>query len=536
MKKLIACLSFCALIGTSTSVVLAESYKILRVGVANHIAIFAPGADHSNNGNKFYVNAFNTLVGKNPLKSEVEYKPELATSWKVINPRLIELKIRQGVKFHNGDPMTIDDVVFSLQRMFDPSFVRYISRSDEYFENMYRAEKVDEQTLRVYSKKDEPIMELLLNVQQSMIVPMKYIMGLTGHPEVDEASDYEAFHMAPVGTGPYKVKSFMPGEETVYERFNDYWGKKAPFEQIVLKRISELSSRITALVNNEVDIIDQIPPDQLAAINSNPNYKTVGAITPLFHVVIYNTSNPKMTQELRLALNLCIDRKLLSEALWGGKALVPNTHTYAQYGAYYQPDIMTWEYNPEKGKQLIKENGLEGTTVRYDTDPVYYTNGVVAAQAIGEMWAECGIKMKLNVQKKWTGNDPTFEARNWSNPMYFADPAGSYGTMWSPTGARPTAQSGSHSGQVNVVGCGSCWVPKEGYNEMWDKFRYEYDVKKRNAAYKEIMDYIKVDPPLIALYQPFESYGMRSDIEWIPYPGHSPYVMDFTAGRITVGN
>ena len=71
---------------------------------------------------------------------------------------------------------------------------------------------------------------------------------------------------------------------------------------------------------------------------------------------------------------------------------------------------------------------------------------------------------------------------------------------------------------------------------MWDKFRYEYDVKKRNAAYKEIMDYIKVDPPFIALYQPYESYGMRSDIEWIPYPGHSPYVMDFTAGRITVGN
>lgn len=535
MNKIIACFSFILLIATSASVVLADDYKILRVGVANHISIFAPGADHSNNGNQFYVNAFNTLVGKNPLKSEVEYVPELATSWKVITPRLIELKIRQGVKFHNGDPMTIDDVVFSLQRMINPHYVKYFSRSDEYFENLYRVEKVDEQTLRVYSKKDEPLMQLLLNVQQSMIVPKKYIMGLTGHPEFDEATDYEAFHLAPVGTGPYKVTSFVPAEETVYERFNDYWGENAPFEKVHVRRIKELSTRVTALVNGEVDIITQIPPDQLNAINSNPNYKTVGAQTPLFHVVIFNTSNPKMTKELRLALTMCIDRDLLNEALWDGKSLVPNTHTYAQYGPYYQPDIITWKYNPEEGKRLIKENGLEGTVVRYDTFAVYYTNGVLAAQAISEMWAECGVKMDLNVVDKWTGNDATFESRNWSNPMYFADPAGSYGTMWSPKGARVTAQAGA-GGKLMVEGCGSCWVPKDGYSEMWDKFRYEFDVKKRNAAYKEIMDYIKEDPPLIPLYQPFESWGLRSDIDWKPYPGHSPYVLDFTAGKITVGN
>jgi peptide/nickel transport system substrate-binding protein len=188
--------------------------------------------------------------------------------------------------------MTIDDVVFSLQRMFHPHYARYFSRSDEYFENPYRVEKVGEQTLRVYSKKDEPLMQLLLNVQQSMIVPMKYIMGVTGHPEIDEASDYDAFGLAPVGTGPYKVTTFKPGEETVYERFNDYWGEKAPFEKIHYRRIKELSTRITALVNDEVDLITGIPPDQLAAINNKPNYKTVGMVGVIFHVVIFNTSNP----------------------------------------------------------------------------------------------------------------------------------------------------------------------------------------------------------------------------------------------------
>ena len=129
-----------------------------------------------------------------------------------------------------------------------------------FFPNMYRVEKVDALTLRVYSKRPEPLMELMLNAQQLMIVPKKYIMGLTGHPELDDASDYEAFNKAPVGTGPYKITKLMPGEEVVYERFGDYWGEKAPFEKVVIKKISELSTRITALVNGEVDLITNIPP------------------------------------------------------------------------------------------------------------------------------------------------------------------------------------------------------------------------------------------------------------------------------------
>jgi len=522
MKKLMIATLICTFIGMLPSAAMAG--KILRVGVANAPPYLDPGRDHSNVGSQFYINTFNTLLGKNRSTAKIEFEPELATSWTVIEPRLIELKIRQGVKFHNGDAMTIDDVVFSLQRMFNPSFVPYNAKSEEFFPNMYRVEKVDAQTLRVYSKRPEPLMELMLNAQQLMIVPKKYIMGLTGHPELDDASDYEAFNKAPVGTGPYKITKLMPGEEVVYERFDDYWGEKAPFEKVVIKKISELSTRITALVNGEVDLITNIPPDQLSVLDNDPNLKSVGAVTPLFHVVMYNPNLPKMTSELRQALNMCVDRELLNEALWGGRSAVPNTHTFLQYGPYYTPDIMTFEYNPEKAKKLIKDNGLEGTTVRYDTFSAYYTNGLLAAQAIGEMWAECGITQELNVTEKWTGGDPTMEARNFSNPMYFADPAGSFGIMWSPSGFGVTSPAGAH------------WKPKPEYTEMWNNFRYETDVQKRNAAYKEIMDYIKEDPPFLLLYQPYESYGMRKEVNWEPLPGHIPYVLDFTAGRITVGN
>ena len=132
---------------------------------------------------------------------------------------------------------------------------------------------------------------------------------------------------------------------------------------------------------------------------------------------------------------MAIDRNLLNEALWGGKAVVPNTHTYPQFGALYMPELKTFEYDPEKAKNLLAEAGYDGSPIRFDTDPVYYTNGLLAAQAIQEMWAAIGVKMRSTSTTKWTGADADMNARNWSNPMYFADPAGSFGVMWAPKGS-----------------------------------------------------------------------------------------------------
>jgi peptide/nickel transport system substrate-binding protein len=218
---------------------------------------------------------------------------------------------------------------------------------------------------------------------------------------------------------------------------------------------------------------------------------------------------------------MAIDRNLLNEALWLGKAVVPSTHTYPQYGQLYMPELQTFEYNPEKAKELLQAAGFEGQTVRYDTDPVYYTNGLLAAQAIKEMWAAVGVTMDLKVDPKWTGDDKDMESRNWSNPMYFADPAGSFGTMWSPTGARIT---------------GGSWKPNAAYTEMWERFRYSTDIETRKAAYAEIMAYVKDEAPFLVLYQPYESYGMSKSLDWKPLPGHIPYVLDFRAGAVALND
>lgn len=491
----------------------------LRVGVQNMSAYLDPGRDHSNVGSQHYYNAFDTLIEKNQFKAESEWKPGLATSWKQVSPKVMEFKLRQGVKFHNGAEMTIEDVKFSIDRIINTTFAPYLIRKRDFLPNIEKVEIVDKETLRVSTFKPEPLFETLFNIQQTMIVPKAYMAALKGDPQKDEPDDYEEFGLKPVGTGPYKITEFVPNQKLVYERFDDFWGDKAPFKKITLTRIPELSARITALKNGEVDIITNVPPDQLAVIEGDAKLKVEGAVTPLFHVVIFNTQHPKMTRELRQALSYAIDRKTLNEALWLGKATVPGAHTYPQYGPLYMPELKTFEYDQAKAKDLLKKAGYDGFEITFDTSATYYTNGLLATQAIQEMWGALGVKTKIQVDDAWTGNKPAMMARNWSNPMYFPDPAGSFGTMWAPEAASFTEGR---------------FKPDQAYKDAWERFRYSEKVEDRRKAFGELMDWIKNDPPVLPLYQPYESYGLKKNVNWKPLPGHIPYVLDFRAGKVSL--
>ena len=494
----------------------------LKVGSANMPSYLDPGRDHSNVGSQFYYNTFDVLIDKDADKAESSFRPGLATEWKLIEPTVMELKLRDDVYFQNGDKMTADDVIFSLNRMFQPAFKPYIVRAKDRLGNFDRAEKVDDYTIRIVAKRPEPLWETLINMQQLMIVPEKYIKGLTGDPQVAEDSDYEAFSLAPVGTGPYRISQFIPGEKIVWERQEQFWGDQAPFDKVSVSYIPEMASRITALKNKEVDLITNVPPDQLSTIEADSNLQVASNVTPLFHVPIVNTQNEVMKNpKFRQALSLAVDRDTLNEALWQGKAVVPSTHTYKQFGELYMPELKTFEYDLEKAKKLLAESGYNGEEIRMDTSAVYYTNGLLAMQAVAEMWSNIGIKTRINVDDKWTGNDPTMMVRNWSNPMYFADPFGSFGVMWAPGG--PSEGEGR-------------FKPDEAYGKTWEKFRFSDKVADRKTAYAELMDRIKQDPPFLVLYQPFESWAMQKGIQWGPKPGHIPYVLDFRAGSITVAS
>ena len=491
----------------------------LTVGAANVTGFVDPGRDHSNVGSQFYYNSFDTLVEKNYDKLQGEFRPGLATGWTLVEPTVMELTLRRDVKFHNGEAMTADDVVFSLNRMYQATFPPYQVRARDRLANFDKAEKIDDYTVRIHAKREEPLWETLLNLQQVMIIPEDYTKGLTGDPKVAENDDFEAFSLKPVGTGPYAITQFVPGETLVWERFADFWGEKPPLDKVTVKHMPETASRITALKTGEADLVTNIAPDQLSLIESDPALKAAGSATALFHVMIMNVNNPVLKDpRIRQAMSLAVDRDTLNEALWLGKAIVPSTHTMKEFGELYMPELKTFAYDPEKAKQLLREAGYKGEEIVYTSFPTYYTNGLLAAQAIVEMWKEVGINGKVNVVDKWTGGDADMMARNWSNPMYFADPFGSFGVMWAPDG--PSESEGRFNTDA-------------AYAESWERFRFSKDVEARKAAYAELMERIAQDPPVLPLYRPFESWAMNKNVNWAPKPGHIPYVLDFRAGSIS---
>ncbi|MEL7416684.1 MAG: ABC transporter substrate-binding protein, partial [Pseudomonadota bacterium] len=187
MTRLFATSAAAALIAGSVSA------QELNVAVANLSAYLDPGADHSNVGSQFYVNAMEPLLFKDPSSEKNIFEPGLATSWEITSPTEVTLTIREGVKFHNGDDMTMEDVVWSLENMITPGYPARLERSKEFFGNITGVEIVDDVTLKIVSQQPEPLFELILAAQQAMILPKDYTQGLTGDPNATEESDFIAF-------------------------------------------------------------------------------------------------------------------------------------------------------------------------------------------------------------------------------------------------------------------------------------------------------------------------------------------------------
>lgn len=477
-----------------------------------------PGFDtyHTSNAQAAMLTSIHeTLIERDPYSKPLKFLPGLATSWKMVQPTVMELKLRRGVKFHDGSTMEAKDVAFSLNRIWQRTRPEFSGAQGRFFYNFDRVEIVDPLTVRVHTKRPEPLIEVLLSARNAAITSKDYI----------EKVGFEKADLAPVGAGPYKVVSFKPRQELVLERFNDYYGDKAPLDRIVFTMIPEISSRITALVNGEVDFITNIPPDQEGPLQTRKDIKLVGVTWPMFHVYALNMSHPVTgNKKLRQAMNLAIDREALVKGLWQGKGLVPKAHQFKEYGEpLYMPELQVVKYDPEHARQLVKESGYDGTPVLLTLNPTYYTYGDQAAQAIAEMWQKVGINVKIQQIDTFPSDlqKGGIMIRPWSNPMYYPDPMGGFDTHWSKDGW-PSRQKFFQPQN-----------PK--WDEYYEKARFSMDVKERRQAYAELNRIAQDESGYILLYQPYELYAMRSNIEWKIPTNYRPYDLTFRAGCIKVG-
>jgi peptide/nickel transport system substrate-binding protein len=311
--------------------------------------------------------------------------PSLAESWAVSrDQRTYEFKLREGLKFHNGDPFTAEDVKFSFERAKGAKQlqdrVREITIVDRY---------------RVRFQLAEPWPDFLtyygtLATSAGWIAPKKYM----------EQVGVEAFKKHPIGLGPYKFVSHTPGVELVMEAFEGYWRKTPSVKRLVYKSVPEATTRLAMLKRGDVDVAYLLDAPMAEDIKRDPNLKLAfsGAIGTFYLDFLeqWDPKSPWADRRVRLAASLAVDRKGLNEAENLGASrltgnIVPRTFEFAI-------PIEPHAYDPARARQLLAEAGYPNGFDAGDIHPWPPYSSV--AEAVGGNLAAVGIRTKVRTMER----------------------------------------------------------------------------------------------------------------------------------------
>jgi peptide/nickel transport system substrate-binding protein len=272
--------------------------------------------------------------------------PSLAESYTASEDGLsYEFVLRKGAKFHNGDPVTSEDVKFS--------FERYKGNSHDLMKKRVAGiETPDPQHVRFVLK--DPWPDFLTFYASASgagwIVPKQYV----------EKVGPDGFKKSPIGAGPYKFVSFTPGVELVLEAFEGYWRKVPNIKRIVFKVIPEETTRLAAMKRGEVDIAYSIRGELAQELSKTPGLRLEPALAQapfwLYFPDQWDPKSPWHDLRVRQAASLAIDRKGTNEALTLGYSKITNSIVPAGFDYFWQPPELV--YDPEKAKKLLAEAGF----------------------------------------------------------------------------------------------------------------------------------------------------------------------------------
>lgn len=444
----------------------------------------------TNPGYRTMLNVFDTLLTVD-YAGDGALKPALAESWKRVDGQTVELVLRQGVTFHDGSPLTVDDVVFSLspQRIGDKDSPGF-GTAQQFLKTLAKAEAIDSKTVRVTSKVTDPTLELRLTAWGSQII---------SKAAFDKAG-WDGFGKAPVATGPYQVVSISPDAVTLKANPN-YWGGEPKITNLIYRSAPELSSRIASLVSGDFDMAVDVPTDQFAAITGASNLDIVGGTIASIRVVKFDTRNPQLKDvRVRQALGLAIDKQAIVDTLWAGKVDIPHGHQLPAFGPLVNPDRPAYRYDPDAAKKLLDEAGYKGETIPYRIRVAAYGPELATAQVLIAMWQAVGVNIDMQIKENFGQlmEYPGTGMRNGVDPILVNDPL--FG-LW-----RSYDES-----QKDI------WANQEFF-DLGHKLESSLDLEERKKAFWRMMDIFDEDPPAFILHTMGTFYGKKKSLNWTPYP------------------
>ena len=315
--------------------------------------------------------------------------PNLATSWKAVDDTTWEVKLRQGVKFHDGTPFTAKDVKATFDRVLDPT-KKMTARGNH--AKIKTVEIVDDYTVRFKTDGPYPLFVERLTAQ---VMQSDKVIREKGHEWMQEN---------PVGTGPYKLAKWSRKQEHLLVRNDDYWGAKPAFKYVRVRIIPEQATQIAELLSGGVDIIKAVPPDQMDVIDKSGTART--ATSPILRTAMLQLDqaarsgpNPFTDKRVRQAANMATDMDGIIKHVLNG--LGDRTATGINPMAFgWDAGLKPYKQDLAGAKKLLADagypNGFEAT---FKVAPQYYYT-VRSAEIIVNQLAKVGIRAKIQ-QVEW---------------------------------------------------------------------------------------------------------------------------------------
>ena len=443
------------------------------------------------------INIWDTLVERD---QDLKVVPLLASELpKNVAPTVWEIKLRKGVKFHNGEEFNAESVKFSLERVAHGKL-----RGSSFFTPIERVEVVDPWTVKVHTKKPWPILVNSLTFNQGSMYPPKAYAG----------RDSAAISKEPIGTGPYKFVRWSKDEEIVLEANPNYWKGAPKIKTVIFKPIPDDSVRVAALQNGEIDVAVNIPPHLAPIIANHPKIflstaASIRTIQLMFYthqfdkdhklVGVYQglTAEKKIRQAIQYSINV---DEIIKAALDGKGVAVATMLPSMHFG--FDPALKPMKQDLAKAKKLMAEAGYpNGFEITLHGPQGRYVRDKEVLEAVGGQLTKAGIKTSIR----------TYEFVNYLNNMVYVHKAG---PVWLIGWGTPTLDA--ETVYVPLFRSGNVLANyyNEDFNRMIDEAQTIMDEKKRTEQYHRINKLWIEDAAAAPLYQQIDLYGVSKRVGW----------------------
>jgi peptide/nickel transport system substrate-binding protein len=499
----------------------AAGAQDLKIGLSAEPSAMDPHFHNLTPNHSMVRHIFDALVAQDEHQHLI---PRLALSWKTRDDTTWEFKLRPNVKFTDGSPFTANDVIYTYCRV--PKVENSPSSLAVSVRSITGMSAPDPLTLVIKTATPYPLLPTELN--NVPIISAK--VNGAGQVEFDrqncknvgtypKTADFNSGKVA-IGTGPYKLVKFIKGDRIELERNEGFWGDKPAWKHVTFRPITSAGPRVAALLAGDVDLIDNVPIQDLARVKANPNF---GVVQGLSNRVIYlhfdyiddkppgvegaNGKNPFRDKRVREAISKAIDRQAIVSRIMGGVAeaageMLPPV----MFGA--NKDAKPEKFDPADAKKLLADAGYpNGFSLVLGTPNDRYVNDAMIAQAVAQMLTRVGLKTSLDAMTQ----SQFFAKRNKRGfGMWLAGWGADTGDMASPLKALlATPNKDKGMGTANWGGYSN---PK--MDALLEKALETIDNDKRGALFAEASRIAMQDYGALPLHFELTTWAFRKGLTY----------------------